>query len=66
MSLLERIFLTGIWACWSRSNRHRQPDIFLQKIYVFKKQSAALDPVKDLLFTGTDHTEPKSTEFESY
>ena len=29
---------------------------FWKKIYVFKKQSAAPDPVKNLLFTGTDHT----------
>ena len=30
--------------------------IFLENIYAFKKQSATPDPVKDLLFTGTDHT----------
>ena len=29
---------------------------FLEKIYLFKKQSAAPDPVKNLLFTANDHT----------
>ena len=32
---------------------------FLENIYAFKKQSAAPDPVKDLLITGTVHTGPE-------
>ena len=33
--------------------------MFFYEKSVFKKQSATPDPVKNLFFTGTDHTEPK-------